>query len=322
MVEPSNDLLKVGAEAIQKTVQNLRARGLQILHGPCLVEGGPDGDDELVPVLYDQLRQGLTNLGGLAAQASPLTFAALADQMKALAGSLSEMGNIPMIAAEMPLILDLASDPWWEGATLPMLEQVRLKLRGLVKLIEKVQRAILYTDFEDELGVPRMIDIGGFTVGTDPEKFKAKVRQFLLEHETHFAIQRLRTNQPLTAMDLAELERMLAGAGLGAPDQLAKAKAECHGLGLFIRSLVGLQRDAAKAAFNGFVSGRTLNACQLEFIDLMIDHLTQRGVMDPGLLYESPFTDQHSLGIEGVFQPAEVQELVRILEDVQDHAVA
>lgn len=114
----------------------------------------------------------------------------------------------------------------------------------------------------------------------------------------------------------------MAEAGLGAPDQLARAKAECHGLGLFIRSLVGLDREAAKAAFNGFVNGRTLNANQLEFIDMMIDHLTQHGVMDPGLLYESPFTDLNSLGIEGVFHQAEVQELVRILEDVESHAVA
>jgi type I restriction enzyme R subunit len=172
------------------------------------------------------------------------------------------------------------------------------------------------------LGVPQEVDLGGFTAGTDPEKFKAKVRQFLLEHESHFAIQRLRTNQPLTVMDLAELERMLAEAGLGAPDQLTKAKEECHGLGLFIRSLVGLDREAAKAAFNGFVNGRNLNASQLEFIDMMIDRLTHHGVMDPGLLYESPFTDLNSLGIEGVFQQAEVQELVRILEDVESHAVA
>ena len=226
------------------------------------------------------------------------TFPVLADQMKTLAGALSEMGNIPMVSAVMPLILDLASDLWWEGATLPMLEQVRLKLRGLVKLIERVQKKILYTDFEDELGVPQEVDLGGFTAGTDPEKFKAKVRQFLLEHESHFAILRLRTNQPLTTGDLVELERMLAEAGLGAPDQLAKAKEECHGLGLFIRSLVGLDREAAKAAFNGFVNGRTLNASQLEFIDMMIDHLTQHGVMDPGLLYESPFTDLNSIGID------------------------
>ena len=227
-----------------------------------------------------------------------------------------------MVAAELPLLLELGSDLWWEGATLPMLEQVRTKLRGLMKLIERVQRTILYTDFEDELGVPQEVTMAGFTTGTDPEKFKAKVRQFLTEHESHVAIQRLRTNQPLTAMDLAELERMLAAAGLGDPKELAKAKVECHGLGLFIRSLVGLHREAAKAAFNGFVSGRTLNASQLEFIDLMIDHLTQHGIMDPGLLYESPFTDLNSLGIEGVFRQAEVQELVGILADVQRHAVA
>lgn len=250
------------------------------------------------------------------------TFSTLADQVKALAGSLTEMNNIPMVAAEMPLLLDLGSELWWEGATLPMLEQVRLKLRGLIKLIERIQKKILFTDFEDELGVPQEIKIAGFTAGIDPEKFKAKVRQFLLEHESHFAIVRLRTNQALTTDDLAELERMLTEAGLGTPDLLAEAKDECHGLGLFIRSLVGLDREAAKAAFNGFVSGRTLNSSQLEFIDMMIDHLTQHGIMDPGLLYESPFTDRNNLGIEGVFQQAEVQELLRILEEVGRHAVA
>jgi len=250
------------------------------------------------------------------------TFSALADQMKALAGALTEMGNIPMVAEEMPLILDLGSDLWWEGATLPMLEQARTRLRGLMKLIERVHKKILFTDFEDELGTPQVVEVAGFTAGTDPEKFKVKVRQFLLEHESHFAILRLRTNQPLTVSDLEELERMLAGAGLGEPSELTKAKMECHGLGLFIRSLVGLDREAAKAAFNGFVSGRALNASQLEFIDLMIDHLTQHGVMDPGLLYESPFTDLNSLGVEGVFRQGEVQELVGILEAVERHAVA
>jgi hypothetical protein len=37
-----------------------------------------------------------------------------------------------------------------------------------------------------------------------------------------------------------------------------------------------------------------------EFLDLVIDHLTARGVMDPSLLYESPFTDFDSKGVEGV----------------------
>ena len=44
--------------------------------------------------------------------------------------------------------------------------------------------------------------------------------------------------------------------------------------------------------------------------------------MDPGLLYESPFTDLNSLGVEGVFRQSEVQELVGILAAVERHAVA
>lgn len=63
------------------------------------------------------------------------------------------------------------------------------------------------------------------------------------------------------------------------------------GRGLFVRSLAGLEREAAKAAFAGFLAVRTLNANQIEFVNLIIEHLTERGAMDPRRLYESPFTD-------------------------------
>ncbi|WP_348230866.1 type I restriction-modification enzyme R subunit C-terminal domain-containing protein [Trichocoleus desertorum] len=61
-----------------------------------------------------------------------------------------------------------------------------------------------------------------------------------------------------------------------------------QGLGLFIRSLVELDREAAKQAFGEFLSGSTASADQIEFINLIIDHLTHHGVMEPSLLYESP----------------------------------
>jgi type I restriction enzyme, R subunit len=45
------------------------------------------------------------------------------------------------------------------------------------------------------------------------------------------------------------------------------------GLPRFVRTLVGLDREAAKRAFTEFLGGRTLNADQLEFVDLIIDRL-------------------------------------------------
>lgn len=126
---------------------------------------------------------------------------------------------------------------------------------------------------------------------------------------------------PLTPTDLRALERNFAEAGIGREVDIAQIRAE-GGLGLFIRSLVGLDRAAAKRAFDGFLLGRALTANQHTLIDMIIDHLTQRGAMDPKLLYESPFTDLAPLGAEGVFNQAEVVQLVDILNDVSRRAAA
>jgi type I restriction enzyme, R subunit len=44
-------------------------------------------------------------------------------------------------------------------------------------------------------------------------------------------------------------------------------------LGLFVRSLVGLDREAAKSALGKFASGSTLTANQIEFVNEIVDHL-------------------------------------------------
>ena len=71
---------------------------------------------------------------------------------------------------------------------------------------------------------------------------------------------------------------MLVEAGPGTRDELEKARSG-SGLGLFVRSMVGLDREAAKRAFDGFLSGKTLTANQIHFLNLVIDYLTQSGWM-------------------------------------------
>ncbi|MEO6028043.1 MAG: type I restriction-modification enzyme R subunit C-terminal domain-containing protein [Candidatus Binatia bacterium] len=79
-------------------------------------------------------------------------------------------------------------------------------------------------------------------------RFRDKARQFLRAHADHLSTRKLRTNAPLTASDLADLERMLAEAGIGTAADVERAKRESQGLGLFVRTLVGLDREAAKTA--------------------------------------------------------------------------
>lgn len=231
------------------------------------------------------------------------------------------LANVPMVAAEMALILEIQTDEYWQDVTAPMLEAVRRRLRALIKLIEVKERATVYSDFEDVIGEGVPVELSGISVGTDMDRFRAKARQFLKANETHIAVQKLRRNEPLTVTDLSELERIFDEAGLGSVDDFEAIRAS-GGLGLFVRSLIGLERSAAKLAFNSFIQGRTFTSQQLEFLNMMIEHLTERGAMDPRLLYESPFIDLDPNGVEGIFASGDVVQLLQILQTVQERAAA
>lgn len=249
-------------------------------------------------------------------------FARLRDWVKEIAALLEEKSAIPMVREQMALIQDVQSDEWWQDVTAPMLEAMRRRLRGLVQFIDKRQRKPVYTDFEDLMGSEIGITLPGLAVGTDQAKFVAKARAFLQRHLDHVVVAKLRMNKPLTRSDLAELELLLNKSGTGELDDIRRATAASKGLGLFVRSLVGMDRAAAKEALAGFITGKTFTANQLEFVNLIVDHLTEHGVMEPARLYESPFTDLTPRGPESLFQAAEMDELIRVLETVQAAASA
>ena len=113
----------------------------------------------------------------------------------------------------------------------------------------------------------------------------------------------------------------MAQAGAESLGQLKKVRSEGE-LGLFVRRLVGLDREAAKRAFAGFLDGKKLTANQIQFVNLVIDYLTQAGWMSAAQLYETFFTDYSSKGVEGVFNPDQVSQLIGILDDIRARAAA
>lgn len=247
-------------------------------------------------------------------------FDALRQALQAIASRLEDQMAIPAIKAEALLIEAVAGDEWWKDVTVPMLETVRRRLRALIKLIPKGQKTIVYSDFEDELGEATRIELPQVTAGLNMGKFREKARAFLRAHESHLSLQRLKRNQPLTATDLAEFEKMLLEAG-GTPALIEEARERSHGLGLFVRSLVGLDREAAMQAFSDFLRDGTATPDQIEFIQLIVEELTSNGVMEPDRLFQSPFKEINAQGPLGVFPVAQAGRLVEVLESIKARAV-
>jgi type I restriction enzyme R subunit len=117
------------------------------------------------------------------------------------------------------------------------------------------------------------------------------------------------------------LEQLLVAGDVGDENEIRRAALDAQGLGLLVRFLVGMDRAAAKEALGNFAVGKTLTANQLEFVNLVIDHLAEHGIVEPATLYESPFTDVTPHGPDGLFVPSEMDALLQTLEAVRASAI-
>ncbi|MBC7962641.1 MAG: restriction endonuclease subunit R, partial [Steroidobacteraceae bacterium] len=251
------------------------------------------------------------------------SFARNRDKAMEIAARLEGKGTIPMVAQQMELILDLQTESWWAGITLPLLEEIRVRLRELIKFLDKGEAVIVYTDFEDTIGEQSEIFVAGYVSADEMRQYRLKVERFIRDHANHITINKLRMNRQITKQDLEELERLLFTAEeVGNRERFEKVFGHQQSLGMFIRKLVGLDREAASEAFGEFLHNTTYSATQIRFIDQVVSYLTRNGTMDPGLLYEPPFTDLHNEGLDGVFCDAGVTKIIHLLQDIELRAAA
>jgi type I restriction enzyme, R subunit len=239
----------------------------------------------------------------------------LRDKVRDLLGNLEENRTIPTVKAQLPLIAAAQAEDWWVDVTPIEIESLRVKLRDLIQFVDRQVERIIYTDFQDELGELTEVIVPIEQTGFSPYQYRKKVEAYIRNNQNHISIAKLRRNLPLTETDLTALEEMLfTTEGLESREKFLNVYTNtAQNLKSFIRTLVGLDRAAAKEAFSKYLENQQFSANQIRFVEQIIDLLTQQGVMNPRLLYQPPFTDFHRDGLDGVFGDDDADSIVAIV---------
>lgn len=237
-----------------------------------------------------------------------------ADRLALAVQGLQRRMAIPAVAAQADLIERAGEPDWWALEPLLETEDARHRLRGLMCFVLPETIKPVYTFLTDALDGVTEVQ-GAWGREPDRTQYRKKVEQHIRSHQDHVVIAKLRMARALTPTDLETLETLVYDAGVvGGRQAFEEAFGTQEPLTRFIRRLVGLEKAAAREAFGEFLAGSTLSAPQIRFVDLIVEHLTRNGLMEPGRLWESPFTDVDAGGLDAVFPDPHGMRILEIVE--------
>ncbi|MCI1655326.1 MAG: DEAD/DEAH box helicase family protein [Lachnospiraceae bacterium] len=271
----------------------------------------PDSD-EATAVRFDALIYGME-----LAQLAGRKYGRLkTDLMKKVSG-IASVANIPQIQAQKELIERILNTDYVDHAGIDDFEHIRENLRNLMKFMP--HNKLRYdTDFTDDILDSSWND--SELESDDLANYKAKAEHYIRQHQDNIAIAKLRTNQPLTHLDVESLEQIL-WSEVGSKEDYEKEYGQ-KPLGELVRNIVGMDMNAAKEAFSEFLSDANLDSRQIYFVNQIVEYIIHNGLMkDLSVLQEPPFTDQGS--VVDIFTDISVWTAIRkVIERINANAVA
>ena len=246
----------------------------------------PDGD-EASAVRFDALLYGIE----LAHLIGKKYTRARNDLRRRVIG-VSKVANIPEINVQTEFINKIINTDYVERAGINEFEEIRTKLRDLMKYIKKDN--IKYdTNFADELLSMEWKEAE--LENDDLKNYKAKAEYYIRQHQDNIVIAKLKTNKPLTESDIAALEEILwkeVGTRQDYENEFGSKP-----LGEFVREITGLDMNAAKEAFSEYLDDTSMDSRQIYFVMQIVEYIVHNGMLkDFSVLQESPFTDRGSVG--------------------------
>ncbi|HMP19311.1 MAG TPA: type I restriction-modification enzyme R subunit C-terminal domain-containing protein, partial [Ferruginibacter sp.] len=243
---------------------------------------------------------------------------------------IEEIGELPLsiniVAREQELIRQAQSNHFWATINEDKFEELIQKLSPLMKFREAViPLAPAKFNFKDIVAEKEFVEFGPQHEALSVAKYRELVEKKINELVSGSPIlQKLKQGKEITADEAEELAEELHNEHPHITIDLLR-KVYNHrkaALVQFIKHILGITpletfAETVTKAFDDFVSKHSyLSSRQLQFLELLKNFVLEKGNVSKRNLIESPFTMLHPDGIRGIFNQREIDEILRLTEQV------
>lgn len=222
------------------------------------------------------------------------------------------------------LIREIRSGEFWKTVDVERLEEVRRELRALMQYLKPRNFDPIPPKEIDVKEDASKIEVGEYTPkvsALEERAYRKRVSEVLSElFNTNAVLKKIKSGSKVSEQDLESLCSLVLTQY---PDvdlkSLKQFYPEATDLQFAIRSIIGLDGVFVDQCFSEFLSKHsTLTAKQIQFMRLLKNHIAKYGAIEIDRLYEDPFTQLDSEGLDGVFESEnQISDLLAILDTFQ-----
>lgn len=228
--------------------------------------------------------------------------------------------NIQAVRQKDAVIAEVRSADFWQNPSIQKLETARKELRGIMKYRQSGgggAYAMPSTNTSDT-GVQefeRQVHIVG---ANEAMIYRRRLKDILDQMvAANPTLQKIHKGEPIAEAELKTLTSTILtshpGVSLDVLNEFYGRTADQ--LHLTVREIIGLDPQAIENHFKSFLHNHpTLTAQQVRFMNLLKNYIAQHGSITVEKLYEPPFDSVSHQGVDGVFKPSDVDELVTVLK--------
>lgn len=235
--------------------------------------------------------------------------------------------SVNIVAKEASYIHKVLSNKYWTIITDAEFDVLSEKLAPLMKYIDKISsgNGMESLNLKDIVTTKEFIEFGPQHESVSITRYREMVEQKVTEMlNRNTILQKIKEGSTITQQEAEQLAEELYQEDPHITEALLQKvyKNQRAGFLQFIKHILGIEvlesfdTTVSKKVALFIAAHSTLSSRQIEFLNLLRDYIIERGHIHKRNLLEAPFTVIHPKGVQGIFNPTEIKEIVTLTEQL------